>query len=754
MNAIAPMAEFAGAHDIIAAWCAGMALDPPQYVWEWADENVVLTTEMASEAGRYSSGRTPYLREPLENLSPSSSVSLTALMKGSQIGASQAGLAFLLYVICVSGGPSLVVCPTVAMAELYSKQRLEPLIRACEAASKKILPNKGKASGNTILLKVFAGGVLRLVGAQSVNALKSMPVKVVVFEEPDEFDKDLQGQGDATKIVLRRITTYGRRAKVFANCTPGLLSKSIIYPLFQAGDQRVYRMPCPHGCGHGTVFNKELFRFEKGRPETAHMVCENPECGLPIHEAQHKTAMMDAGVWVPQVKDAPRDMHRSYYLPAFYSPVGWESWEAIATDIEKAEGQYELSKTLWNQTFGLPWSDVTETPDADTIWARRSTSYVSRQIPPGVYFLCAGIDVGIDHIEIGVWGFGKKGRRWLIEHVRLRGRYTDPELWARAKAFLLRRYLHPSGAVLTIRKAGVDRGKWPDVVMPWVQRQDPDWIVAVRGNEKSDAQILKESVWKFKSPDGSWSSDEGVKYWTLGVGLLKLELMGHLNLARGAPGEETPPGYIELPLDVDLSYVEQLTSEEYVDVKSKRGRPTKAWKPIGGLRHEALDTANYARAMAEVVGWSAWSDVEYAREERAMARAAEENRLAMNRLERERHAAGDTRRVTVEDVVMNIVKPLIEGGVEEAEPMGASVPRVIPARVEPDAAPSKPKIEPAEILEKAEDDPWSGMASSWGGWKEDEGAAKGAGIVGCTPNADPLPVPALTQTAWDRDGDL
>ncbi|MFD1301012.1 MULTISPECIES: phage terminase large subunit family protein [Methylobacterium] len=188
----------------------------------------------------------------------------TILMKGSQIGASQAGLVFLLYCIAVGGGPTLVVAPTIAMAELYSKQRLDPIIDGCAPARAKIPPNRGKNSGNTLRLKTFPDGMVRLTGANSANALKSMPAKNAIYEEPDEFVPDLKGQGNAVEMTRRRLTTYGRRAKEFANCTPTLSSRTIIEPLFKGGDQRLHRMPCPHGCGHRTVFSKELFRFEKG----------------------------------------------------------------------------------------------------------------------------------------------------------------------------------------------------------------------------------------------------------------------------------------------------------------------------------------------------------------------------------------------------------------------------------------------------------------------------------------------------------
>lgn len=110
MNAIAPLADFAGAQDVIEAWFTGMGLDPPQLVWEWAEENLVLMPEMAAEPGPYSLKRTPFLREILTHLSPSSPVIGTILMKGSQVGASQAGLAFLVYLMVVAGGGRASSC--------------------------------------------------------------------------------------------------------------------------------------------------------------------------------------------------------------------------------------------------------------------------------------------------------------------------------------------------------------------------------------------------------------------------------------------------------------------------------------------------------------------------------------------------------------------------------------------------------------------------------------------------------------------
>lgn len=207
MNAILP-STFDGENEIVEAWIRGISPDPELTIDEWSDAgNIVLDSIGSAEAGTYSTARTPYLREIFENLSPSSPVVTSTLMKGAQLGASQAGLNVLGYHIDVGGGPAIVVLPTIGMAELYSKQRLGPMIAASPTLSQKITKNTGKESGNTLLLKTFPGGIVRLTGANSAPSLKSMPAKLRIYEEPDEFVRDLEGQGHAIDLTRVRSRT-------------------------------------------------------------------------------------------------------------------------------------------------------------------------------------------------------------------------------------------------------------------------------------------------------------------------------------------------------------------------------------------------------------------------------------------------------------------------------------------------------------------------------------------------------------------
>lgn len=81
------------------------------------------------------------------------------------------------------------------------------------------------------------------------------------------------------------------------------------------------------------------------------------------------------------------------------------------------------------------------------------------------------------------------------------------------------------------------------------------------------------------------------------------------------------------------------------------------WRKVGGVRGEALDTANYARGVAELVGWSNWSEADFAREEAALAAHAEDLRREMVREQARRLSLGDARPVIEEDIVSGIMRP-------------------------------------------------------------------------------------------------
>src|ERR1041384_4369866 len=65
---------------------AGARPDPLLTISQWADKYRTLSQRASAEPGQWRTDRTPYLREIMDCLSPSSSIERTAFMKGAQIG--------------------------------------------------------------------------------------------------------------------------------------------------------------------------------------------------------------------------------------------------------------------------------------------------------------------------------------------------------------------------------------------------------------------------------------------------------------------------------------------------------------------------------------------------------------------------------------------------------------------------------------------------------------------------------------------
>ena len=78
------MESYDGADAIDRAWRDGLKPDPLLTVSEWADRYRVLSQRGSSEPGRWRTERTPYLKEIMDCLSPSSPVQRVALMNGSR----------------------------------------------------------------------------------------------------------------------------------------------------------------------------------------------------------------------------------------------------------------------------------------------------------------------------------------------------------------------------------------------------------------------------------------------------------------------------------------------------------------------------------------------------------------------------------------------------------------------------------------------------------------------------------------------
>ena len=104
-------------------------------------------------------------------------------MAGAQLGKTEALLNIVGYHMDYDPCPILVLQPTLEMAQAFSKDRLASgLIKATPAIRGKVKDPRSRDSNNTTLHKVFPGGAITIVGANSPAGLASRPIRLVLCD--------------------------------------------------------------------------------------------------------------------------------------------------------------------------------------------------------------------------------------------------------------------------------------------------------------------------------------------------------------------------------------------------------------------------------------------------------------------------------------------------------------------------------------------------------------------------------------------
>lgn len=548
----------------------------------------------------------------MDCLSATSPVQRVVFMKGAQIGASEAGNNWLGYIIDQAPGPTMVVQPTVDLAKRYSNQRIAPMIAACSRLAERVAPSRTRDSSNTTLLKEFTGGVLVLAGANSAAGLRSMPARYLFLDEIDAYPSDVEDEGDPVALAEARTRTFTFRSKVYLASTPKVAGTSRIEREFARTDQRRYFVPCPH-CGTMQTLVFARLRWRPGHPETAAYRCEH--CAEAIEE-HHKTAMLGAGEWRPTAEaaeDAPPvpATVRGYHLSALYSPVGWLSWARIAAEWEGAAGDVERRRTFTNTVLGECWTEETESvPDWSRLYERRE-DYDPGTVPARALFLTAGADVQIDRIEVDVWGWGRDGESWLVDHRVLDGDPVRDDVWRALDALLSTTWEHETGHRMSLQRLAIDSGAWTSRVYAWARNKAG--VIAVKGTPHFDRLVPVAGPSYIEITEGGRKIKRGVALWTVSTSFFKRELYRQLQLAR--PTEEAreagatyPGGYVHLSRIAGDEWCRQLVAEQQVIVRNRRGFAVRTeWRALRP-RNEALDMRVYARAAAWLAGADRWSE--------------------------------------------------------------------------------------------------------------------------------------------------
>ena len=578
----------------------GLHVDPDISLPDWSDTYRYLPKESSHEYGKYRVSRTPYLREIMECLSIGSPIQRVIFMKPTQIGATEVGNNWFLYIAHKYPRPCIMALPTVDMAEKHSKKKFGPSIKQVPELLNIFGDPSRKSSGNTLLLKEFPGGSISFCGANSGASARSVSVCYEMLDDIDEFPDDMDGQGDPLVLFPKRTDAFGDDKKLYFVSTPTERDISRIEKLFKESDQRYYHVPCPH-CGHkqrliwGGPETKHGIKFDRDQnkqliSESVRYVCEN--CHESIYESS-KTEMLAQGEWVPTYPERS-ESERGYQLSSLYSPVGWVSWEQMVKEFLEAKKYPESIKAWINTRLGEPSGTEAERPNWEVL-KNRAELYKPFTVPKGGQILTAGVDIQENRLVVICRAWGADMESWLIFWVEIYGDPKDKSTWDELTGLLNRNYIRLSdGHPLMIQCTAIDTGYHTHDVYNYVRSKAILRPMAVKGMSTARKPILGRPSKQDINYKGTVIK-HGVDLWPIGTDTAKNLIYSRLTI------KEPGPGMMHFCADLDDDYFLQLTSNKKV-IKYKDGFPSYNWVLPSGARDDVLDAEEYALAAALRIG--------------------------------------------------------------------------------------------------------------------------------------------------------
>lgn len=562
---------FAEIDEVVTAALAALKPPPDLTVSEWADRYRRLSAESSASPGRWRTEMVEYLREPMDMIGKPG-VEVVALMTSAQVGKSSFIENVLGYYMHQDPCPMLHVSPTISSMKMFSKERLAPMLRDTPVLRGLVVDAKSRDSENTIEAKKFPGGNLALVGSNAPAGLASRPVRIVVADEVDRFERSAGTEGDPLKLAIKRTTTFWNRVLAFVS-TPGNKGESRIEEEFEAGDQRHYHCPCPD-CGYFQRLVWSNVIWENADATTARYMCA--ECGSLWTDFQRNVSVKK-GRWVAS---KPFNGRVSYHLNQLYSPFA-----RLADTVKEfldSKDHPEKMKTFVNTVLGQTW----ETQGAQTDW---SDLLGNRQpfegVPSDVTLLTAAVDTQDDRLEVEIVGWGDDYRSWSLKYHVIYGDLSAPQPWQELRDFLKQPYRHPIFGDIVPRMTCIDSGGHYTQAVYRFSQTVPR-VAAIKGVSGAGKPMVGKPT---------RSNLGGAQVFPLGVDTIK-----ELVTARLTVRDPEKPGYCAFPDDREDAYFRSLTAEKLV-TRYVKGFKRQEWVKVRP-RNEAFDCRVYATAALEMLG--------------------------------------------------------------------------------------------------------------------------------------------------------
>jgi phage terminase large subunit GpA-like protein len=590
---------------------------------EWCEENRTMPVGGSPYPGKIDMDILPHHKEIINCAHPDSPVKRISIMKSVQAGLTTSIESIVGFAIKNKLHNILMLISSKNIGKMRGSAALDTMIDNSGLAQyiKPMSNRTDRKSGDSVMYKEFGSHRLMITSYQSIADLKSLSWDLIILDELTECPHgDFRKQGDVESIIHGRVKAM-RNAKIFKFSTPETVGSCRIYNNFKDGDQRFWFVPCPlcgdeqilvlkaEGRDYGLTAKYETNK--QGKPvvieDSIHYICQH--CKKKLYEYQ-KPDMMSSGFWKPTA--IPIDPNfRSYHVSGLMSPIMFYPFKSIMSEF----GETNFGKNIMkfkgfvNNTLGWAWENRAKKKDSDYLYDRRMLNQDTGIVPPGGLVITGGVDVQKDRLELQLVAWGRGMESFSFEHKVFFGdtSHSQNDVWNALNDYVIEStfsiWNKEKGAYTQdayIARIAVDTGHNPGNyrVKDWGQKahvvynfvsRNPMFI-AIKGiHDKKDTFLIQEKR--------TYNAALTHRY-DINVSLIKDNITNCIELDNGPYAMH----FVNYPEE----FFKQFLSEVYAEIEAGKW----GWKKTYD-RNETWDTFIYARAAAEQLNLSSYTDLSW-----------------------------------------------------------------------------------------------------------------------------------------------
>lgn len=432
------LAPFASAGAIVAD-----ALDaylPPDLinVADHAAKHRWLDNRGGGFVGRWSHDEAPYLIAPMEALTNPDY--LTEVIPGpGRSGKTAVAENWMLQSVDADPADMLWYEPTDDLVEAYVKAVINPMIEQHDILKTRLGPNPIDRS---IHFKSFRSGMWVQFLPMAENNLRNKSAPRIVVDEIDAMPESV---GDVYEQADLRRQSFGRDSKILVishpdqalGMEPAFWTRGVM-ALFARSTRCLWYWPCPDcndfSSPHPMASRVMTVHYPETGPldeirDAAALLC--PSCGSLIADKYRRVMNLD-GKWVGLGQtiapngtvdgDLVRRDISGHHIVGAMSPFIIGGIGALAVAKVDAERKMTISgddkplRMVVARRWGLPYEPRKRIGQVDAITlADRAEERPLQQVPAGVRFLTAFVDIQANRFDLMVRGWGVDSESWIID---------------------------------------------------------------------------------------------------------------------------------------------------------------------------------------------------------------------------------------------------------------------------------------------------------------------------------------------------